>query len=189
MVKQLRDEPDETVLGTARTYYERGDIWLAYEILRAAPRAMSMATLEDLDRLSAGMEGWAHVDCFASFASGVAWRLGRIGDQVIARWARSPDRWRRRAAVVSTIPLNTRARGAIRPRGDAARTLAVCDLALEDGDEMVQKAVSWALRELVKRDPAPVRRFLKINDARLSARVRREVTSKLLTGLKRRSKD
>ena len=47
---------------------------------------------------------------------------------------------------------------------------------------MVVKALSWALRELVVRDPGAVRTFLDEHD--LAARVRREVTNKLQTGLK-----
>jgi 3-methyladenine DNA glycosylase AlkD len=49
---------------------------------------------------------------------------------------------------------------------------------------MVVKALSWALRELVVWDPEAVRRFLDDHEG-LSARVRREVRSKLETGHKR----
>ena len=53
-------------------------------------------------------------------------------------------------------------------------------------DDMVVKALSWALRELSKRDPAAAAAFIRKYDARLAARVRREVTAKLETGRKRR---
>src|SRR5258705_5741502 len=95
MVKRLRGEPDRTVLRAALDEYAIGEVWLAYEILRAAPRALAAATRRDLAELSAGMASWGHVDCFASFASGVAWRLGRISNAHIATWTRSRDRWRR----------------------------------------------------------------------------------------------
>jgi 3-methyladenine DNA glycosylase AlkD len=49
---------------------------------------------------------------------------------------------------------------------------------------MVVKALSWALRELSKRDPDSVRKFLKEHDGKLAPRVVRDVTSKLETGLK-----
>jgi 3-methyladenine DNA glycosylase AlkD len=49
---------------------------------------------------------------------------------------------------------------------------------------MVAKALSWALRELVVHDPASVERFLKKHEKALPALVRREVRSKLTTGLK-----
>jgi hypothetical protein len=68
--------------------------------------------------------------------------------------------------------------------GDVARTLAVCRLLAEDPDDMVVKALSWALRELVVHDPEAVRAFLDEHDDVLAARVKREVRNKLRTGLK-----
>jgi 3-methyladenine DNA glycosylase AlkD len=49
---------------------------------------------------------------------------------------------------------------------------------------MVEKALSWALRELGKREPAAVRDFLARHGATLGARIKREVRHKLATGLK-----
>jgi len=49
---------------------------------------------------------------------------------------------------------------------------------------MVVKGLSWALRELAKREPAIVRDFLSENKNRIAARVIREVGNKLETGLK-----
>ncbi len=68
--------------------------------------------------------------------------------------------------------------------GDADRTLAVCRLVVEDRDDMVEKGLSWALRELAIRDARSVRRFLREHRAKLAARVLREVRNKLDTGLK-----
>ncbi len=84
------------------------------------------------------------------------------------------------AALVSTVPLNLRAAGGT---GDTARTLAVCGRLAADRDDMVVKALSWALRELIVWDPDAVRSFVAIHD--LAPRVRREVTTKLETGRKR----
>lgn len=73
--------------------------------------------------------------------SGPAWRQGQIQDQAIAEWAKSTVRWWRRAALVSTVPLNFKARGGW---GDAPRTLRICALLIGDRDEMIVKALSWA---------------------------------------------
>jgi len=104
-----------------------------------------------------------------------------VPDQLIHRWAGSPDRWWRRTALVCTVALNNKARGG---NGDTERTLAVCRLLLSDRDDMVVKAMSWALRELAKRDPEAVRWFLAEHANDLAARVVREVRNKLATGLK-----
>ncbi len=172
------------MLALALKNLEAGHKYLAYELLRAAPRALAAARLSDVRRFAADMTSWSEVDCFGCFVAGVAWRSGRISDQQIARLASSPDRWRRRGALVATIPLNSPSRGATSARGDARRTLAVCTQLLDDRDDMVVKGVSWALRELAKRDPRAVRAFLSKHGERIAARVRREVTNKLTTGLK-----
>ena len=85
------------------------------------------------------------------------------------------------AALVSTVPLNVKARGG---RGDARRTLRICALLIDDRDEMIVKALSWAHRALIERDGDAVRQFLKENEARLPALVRREVQNKLTAGRK-----
>jgi len=184
ILRRHRTSTDAEVLALALNAFESGRRYLAYELLRAAPRAVAAAGLTDIRRFAAGMTTWSEVDCFGCFVGGVAWRLGRISDEEVARFASSADRWRRRAALVATVPLNAKSRGATSATGDAPRTLAVCSLLLDDRDEMVVKAMSWALRELAKRDPHAVRAFLSAHGERVAARVRREVTNKLATGRK-----
>jgi 3-methyladenine DNA glycosylase AlkD len=66
--------------------------------------------------------------------------------------------------------------------GDTERTLDICRRLAADGDDMVVKALSWALRELVVWDPEAVRRFLDTYHEVIATRIRREVRSKLETG-------
>jgi 3-methyladenine DNA glycosylase AlkD len=70
------------------------------------------------------------------------------------------------------------------PRFVVDVALGVCRLLVEDRDDMVVKAMSWALRELSKRDPTAVRQFLDEFQHAIAARVVREVGNKLSTGLK-----
>jgi len=155
--------------------------WFAYELIHDHRPALHSLDAEELERLGQGMASWDQVDTFAPYLSGVAWRRGQIGDETIHRWAASPDRWWRRAALVSTVALNIAARGGT---GDVPRTLAVCALLIDDRDDMVVKALSWALRAAVEHDPAAVEQFLAAHEDRLAARVKREVHNKLTTGLK-----
>ena len=64
------------------------------------------------------------------------------------------------------------------------RTLEVCRRVVSDRDDMVVKAISWALRSLVPWDPTAVTDFLHTHDAELAPRIKREVNQKLRTGLK-----
>ena len=155
-------------------------IW-AYEIVhyhRPTLRTLDTATIESLGQ---GLADWASVDVLGGYIAGPAWITRQISDQDVHRWARSPDRWWRRTALVATVGLNTRTRGGY---GDAPRTLAVCDMLADDRDDMVVKALSWALRTLANHDPAAVQHFLTTNHHRLAARVIRETRNKLTTGIK-----
>lgn len=155
--------------------------FIADELISSRPDALGTLDRTQIERLGSGISSWDQVDCFACYLSGPAWREGLIDDELIAEWARSKNRWWRRAALVSTVPLNVKARGG---RGDARRTLRVCALLVDDRDEMVVKALSWALRALVERDSDSVHQFVEEHEARLPALVRREVRHKLVTGRK-----
>jgi 3-methyladenine DNA glycosylase AlkD len=182
--RDLRSVPRSTVLLLANALVDRdgyADRFLAYELVAAHAPTMSALSEAEVQHLGRGLGDWGGVDCFACYVAGPAWREGRLSDRAIARWLGSSDRWWRRAAVASTVALNSAARGG---DGDSARTLRIAALAADDRDPMVVKALSWALRELTKRDPAAVRRFVTAHADRLAALVRREVTHKLDTGRK-----
>lgn len=155
--------------------------FIAYELVQHHRAAFASLDAPTLEKLGQGMDSWVAVDCFSCYLAGVAWREGQISDAVVQQWSHSPERWWRRAALASTIPLNTKARGG---HGDPARTLKICRLLAADRDDMVVKALSWALRELAKRDVEPVREFLRNESSKLAPRVVREVENKLSTGLK-----
>lgn len=153
----------------------------AYELIAHHRGAMAALTPASIRRLGKGLSDWASVDTFACWLAGPAWRDGRLPPRQIHAWLRSKNRWERRTAVVCTVALNVPARGG---RGDTERTLAVCRQVVGDSDDMVVKALSWALRSLVMWDRAAVEKFLAEHDAVLAARVKREVRTKLRTGRK-----
>lgn len=155
--------------------------WFAYELVQCHQAAFERLDAGTLEALGRGINSWWTVDAFARSLSGPAWLCGQVSDDLILSWARSPDRWWRRAALVSTVALNVRSHGG---NGDSPRTLRVCRILVDDHDPMVAKAVSWALRQLIVHDAAAVRAFLAKYDAALAALVKREVRNKLRTGLK-----
>lgn len=180
--KRLKFELAGFVLEVAHAIVGSGKHrWVAYELIHDHPPAFRSLDREKLEALGQGINSWDTVDSFSRTLSGPAWRDGLIGDDTIRDWAHSDDRWWRRAAVVSTVALNMRSHGG---EGDVPRTLAICQILRDDHDDMVVKAVSWALRELAVHDPGAVREFLSRNEGILAARVKREVRNKLETGLK-----
>ncbi len=97
-----------------------------------------------LDRVTS----WADHDALAHYllAPMVAAQPARCRE--VFRWAKSPNRWRRRAACVALI------RGA-RERRFFAEIVRLSNQLLrnQDEDDMVQKGLGWLLRETAKADP------------------------------------
>src|SRR5580658_5687578 len=94
-----------------------------------------------LDRIS----NWADHDALVHdlIAPMIASKPARA--KTVFRWARSPDRWHRRAACVALI------------RGSRARMFfqqitKLSNSLLTDEDDMVQKGLGWLLRETAKFD-------------------------------------
>ena len=63
----------------------------------------------------------------------------------VFRWAKSPDRWHRRAACVALIQ-------GTRRKMFFPEIKRLSDLLLSDEDDMVQKGLGWLLRETAKAD-------------------------------------
>jgi len=181
--RALRSRPAGEVIRLAVELVGNG-AWgsvTAYELIAYHPGGIAALTTTAIRRLSRGLADWVSVDTFACYVAGPAWREGRLPTGQVHTWARSRDRWQRRAAVVCTVALNVRARGG---RGDTSRTLAVCRRVVADRDDMVVKALSWALRSLLVWDRTAVSAFLEEHQDWLAGRVKREVGSKLRTGHK-----
>ena len=80
--------------------------------------------------------------------------------------------WTRRASLVFTLPWTRSGRDPERMLGWARR---LCG----DREWFIQKAIGWWLRELGKRDPDRVRRFLAEHGAGLKGFARREAMKHL----------
>jgi 3-methyladenine DNA glycosylase AlkD len=178
----IRQSSPEYVLAFARQLlFTHGHRWQAYELIQAHKATFCLLGAAELEELGEGINSWWTADSFARTLSGPAWRDGLVSDQLIAKWAGSPDLWWRRAALVSTVAFNIRSQGG---KGDAPSTLAICQLLVADHEDMVVKALSWALRELIYFDSEAVEGFMREHEHVLASRVKREVGSKLRTGLK-----
>jgi 3-methyladenine DNA glycosylase AlkD len=159
---------------------------VAYELLGAIPSARDGLSAKQLEALAARNDNWASVDCFCSTLSGPQYARGILAPAVLEKWARSRDPWRRRAALATVATAFQRA--SLRATSPVVPSARVCALLVGDRHDHVVKALSWALRNLSSRDRAVVERFVAEHGARLAARVKREVGTKLTTGTKNRSR-
>lgn len=154
---------------------------LAYELLWKNKKALANLTEHQILELGSTLDNWVSVDSYSTMIAGWHWREGTLSDTQILTWLKSDNHWLRRAAVVCTISLNLGSKGGT---GEPKRTLMVCERVINDRDELVVKALSWALRVLSKTDKHAVRNFIEKHRERLHPRVWREVLAKIETGRK-----
>jgi 3-methyladenine DNA glycosylase AlkD len=182
--KRLKSSPSNEVMSIAEKLLESPESlhrWVPYELIRQHNPALAQIKAESLERLGRGISSWDQTDVFGLYLAGPVWQKRQIADAVIHKWARSSDRWWRRAALVATVPLNAKSSGG---GGDVRRTLQICRMLESDRDPMVVKAMSWALRVLAKVEPKAVQSYVNERGPALAALVQREVRNKLATGLK-----
>jgi 3-methyladenine DNA glycosylase AlkD len=94
-----------------------------------------------LDRITS----WADHDGLVHYLIGPMIASKPARAKAVFRWAKSPNRWRRRAACVALI------RGA-RAKMFFPEIKRLSNSLLDDEDDMVQKGLGWLLRETAKFD-------------------------------------
>ncbi len=174
------DQKIELAIGLTQTHYHECH-HLAYYYLEKEKEALKSLSVNDAEKLAACLDNWVLVDTYCTFILGVLWRIETIDDAYIHKLLNTDDLWKRRCAVVSTIALNQASRGG---KGDTKRTIEVCKAVIDDHRPMIIKALSWALRVLIRRDKKAVEAFMRIYGPRIHNQVKREVKNKLKTGLK-----
>jgi 3-methyladenine DNA glycosylase AlkD len=118
------------------------------------------------------LTNWANTD---SLCTGIIAETIRRDPKLVERvleWAKSENRWRRRASVVSLVPI-------VRRGNMLCDALRISDELMEDPDDMVQKGVGWLLKEASKVHPEEIRDYLIRWRPRASALILRYASEKL----------
>lgn len=161
--------------------------YLALAVLRAGLQDLSPATFEELDRLVDDFCSWSMTDDFASGKASITWHLlQRYPTEtlnLLRRWVSSPNRWKRRATVITF----TRA---VAASGDFLdETLEFCQALQHDPDDLVQKGVGWALKDAMLAGPGAQRRVIALVKRMRRAGVPSTVTLYAIRRLKGEERD
>lgn len=135
--------------------------WMAIHVLRWILPADPERAWQVLRRIGREADDWITVDTLAGAAA-----IGIVAEPY--RWAEleqlvySRSRWERRlvGSTIATVPHQGHPSG--RSAAAIARGLDLVGLLIGDEEPDVQKALSWALRELARVDPAPVAAFCRV---------------------------
>lgn len=127
----------------------------ACELLVSYGRLLAEEDAALIERLLREAKTWALVDVLAPQVMGPLFVAHPSLGKVLDRWARDPDFWVRRAAML-TLLLPLRAGG-----GDFERFSRYAAAMLGDKEFFIRKAIGWVLRETSKKRPALVRAWIE----------------------------
>ncbi len=161
-------------LGQAATALWRGathreERYAAVALTGLPPARGALDLLPFYDEVITTGAWWDHVDGVAPRVRDLLLAHPARMTPLLRDWARSPDRWLRRSALIAQL-------GA-RERTDTALLTEVVEANAADREFFVRKAIGWALRDFARTDPDWVRRFLA--DHELSPLSRREAAKHL----------
>lgn len=138
------------------------------ELLQARVALLHSEDIDLLEDLLRRSLSWAYVDFIATQIVGpLVERDARLNVR-LDRWIKDPDFWIRRSAVLALL-VSLRRGG-----GDWPRFVRYADRLLEEKEFFIRKALGWVLREVSKKDPERVRKFLADREGRISGVTRRE---------------
>jgi len=125
-------------------------------VLALSVRELGPPHFDRLDDIAGDLIGWSHVD---GFCGGVlqplllAHREATLA--LLADWNTSSNRWKRRASVVAFT----------RKIGESGRftdeALLECENLIWDEEDLVQKGVGWALKDVMRGDREQVIAYVK----------------------------
>ena len=95
---------------------------------------------------------------------------GAVRRKMLA-WSKCNDLWKRRSSILCQLGSKDQA--------DLELLYTCIAPSMESREFFLQKAIGWALRQYARTDPGEIRRYIQLNQSRLSALSRREALKHL----------
>ena len=141
-------------------------------MLRRMNRHLTPAHFDTVDPWVDLLTNWANTDGLSAWIiADIVNKDPSLTDRLL-EWTTSENRWRRRAAAVSLVPIARK--GAM-----LDQVFMIADNLMTDGDDMVRKGVGWILKEASKEHPQEIRGYLLKWREETSALVLRYASEKL----------
>jgi len=181
-VKENKETSDKEFLALLRALWKQpvSEVrTLALELLMANKKYLKNFDWQIGESWLNDVDNWSHCDLLSTQILGFLVLYDKSHLPKLKNYLKKKGRWFRRSAIVSLIQL-------IREKEiSPLKVLAMIDQIADDRDPMIQKAISWVLREMVRSGTGKeVKKYIKKNKDRLAGFVGREVQNKLKTGLK-----
>lgn len=163
VVKKFADLPFEDIKNSLASEIHEERLVAVLILVTQYEKAKDKATrlpnaqfyLQNMERVN----NWDLVDSSAHKIVGQAILDGLIGEELLDTLAKSKNMWERRVAIIATMAM-------IRV-GQYDATLRIAQKLLSDKEDLMHKAVGWALREVWKKDSALCEQFLLAHYSRL----------------------
>jgi len=126
---------------------------------------------------------WDQVDEISVHLVGAVLDRDQRALEYLQKWRRDESFWMRRASLLSQLLLFRRG------KGDRALFYSFAREMMEGKEFFIRKAIGWVLREIARRDPQEVFRFVAENKPRMSGVTLREATRRLPLDLIERLKE
>jgi 3-methyladenine DNA glycosylase AlkD len=150
----------------------------AVELLDTHGALLLPRDLALVERLVRESHTWALVDGLAAHVAGALVERHPTLGRTLDRWARDPDFWIRRSAMLALlVPLR-------RGGGDFDRFSRYADAMLHEREFFIRKAIGWVLRDTSKKRPAMIAEWLAPRMHRASGVTLREALKYLDAPLK-----
>ena len=179
--KDLKKLSDKDYLEFIKSLYAAGsyeEMVLAVLLIQKRHRVLNFIDEALQEKWVKRVDNWASNDVLACWAVGPWVLLDTKRVAFLKSWLVSENLWYRRMSLVSLIP-------PVREGKLRKEALVFVDKVKHEREPMITKAVSWLLREMVRKGGvSEVKTYLEKNKNVLAPLVVREVNNKITTGLK-----
>jgi 3-methyladenine DNA glycosylase AlkD len=149
VAKQYKDAPLSVVAQLLQSPFNQDRLCALFILVHQYPRNKKEIYDLYLNRIES-VNNWNLVDASAHLIMGeYLWDKDR---SLLYELAKSPNLWKRRIAIISTLNFIK--------RSEFADTFTIAQMLLHDDHDLIHKAVGWMLREVGKKDRGQLVSFL-----------------------------